>query len=159
MILFHGSNMSINQVDLSKSKKFKDFGQAFYLSAEREQARKMAEAKVVQFGGEEAITEFEFDESCMSNEGLNVKVFTSYSKEWAEFVFDNRDENKCFTHHYDIVYGPIADDYIGLQIRDFKRKSITFEQFLHNIQYHKGITFQYAFCTQKGVEQLKRICQ
>ena len=48
----------------------------FYLSAEKEQARKMAEAKVVQFGGEEAITEFEFDESCMSNEGLNVKVFT-----------------------------------------------------------------------------------
>lgn len=58
MILFHGSNMPINKVDLSKSKKFKDFGQAFYLSAEREQARKMAEAKVVQFGGEESITEF-----------------------------------------------------------------------------------------------------
>ena len=35
----------------------------------------------------------------------------------------------------------IADDYIGLQIRDFKRNNITFEQFLQRIQYHKGITF------------------
>ena len=50
-----------------------------------------------------------------------------------------------------------ADDYIGLQIRDFKRKNITFEQFLQNIQYHKGVTFQYAFCTQKAVDKLIHI--
>ena len=58
MRLFHGSNMMIDKVDLSKSKLYKDFGQAFYLSAEKEQAQKMAEAKVVQFGGNESITEF-----------------------------------------------------------------------------------------------------
>ena len=114
----------------------------------------MAEAKVVQFGGNESITEFVFDESCMLTDELTVKIFTNYSREWAEFVFNNRDENQQFIHHYDIVYGPIADDYIGLQIRDFKRKNITFEQFLQNIQYHKGVTFQYAFCTQKAVNKL-----
>ena len=154
MKLFHGSNMMIDKVDLSKSKLYKDFGQAFYLSAEKEQAQKMAEAKVVQFGGNESITEFVFDESCMLTDELTVKIFTNYSREWAEFVFNNRDENQQFIHHYDIVYGPIADDYIGLQIRDFKRKNITFEQFLQNIQYHKGVTFQYAFCTQKAVNKL-----
>lgn len=58
MILFHGSNIIIDVIDLAKSKKYKDFGQAFYLSAEEEQARKMAIAKVVQFGGEESITSF-----------------------------------------------------------------------------------------------------
>ena len=154
MRLFHGSNMMIDKVDLSKSKLYKDFGQAFYLSAEKEQAQKMAEAKVVQFGGNESVTEFVFDESCMLTDELTVKIFTNYSREWAEFVFNNRDENQQFIHHYDIVYGPIADDYIGLQIRDFKRKNITFEQFLQNIQYHKGVTFQYAFCTQKAVDKL-----
>lgn len=55
------------------------------------------------------------------------------------------------------MYGPIADDYIGLQIRDFKRNNITFEQFLNKIQYHKGITFQYAFCTEKAIKTLIRI--
>ena len=47
MILYHGSNIMIDVIDLTMSKKYKDFGQAFYLSAEQEQARKMAVAKVV----------------------------------------------------------------------------------------------------------------
>lgn len=157
MILYHGSNIKIDVIDLTKSKRYKDFGQAFYLSTEEEQARKMAIAKVVQFGGEESVTSFAFNESCLSSEELQVKCFTEYSREWAEFVFNNRDENQDFLHEYDIVYGPIADDYIGLQIRDFKRNNITFEQFLANIRYHKGITFQYAFCTQKAIEQLVRL--
>lgn len=157
MILYHGSNIKIDVIDLTKSKRYKDFGQAFYLSAEEEQARKMAIAKVVQFGGEESVTSFNFNESCLSSNELQIKCFTEYSREWAEFVFNNRDENQDFSHDYDIVYGPIADDYIGLQIRDFKRNNITFEQFLANIRYHKGITFQYAFCTQKAIEQLVRL--
>lgn len=157
MILYHGSNIKIDVIDLTKSKRYKDFGQAFYLSAEEEQARKMAIAKVVQFGGEESVTSFNFNESCLSSNELQIKCFTEYSREWAEFVFNNRDENQDFSHDYDIVYGPIADDYIGLQIRDFKRNNITFEQFLANIRYHKGITFQYAFCTQKAIEQLIRL--
>lgn len=157
MILYHGSNIKIDVIDLTKSKRYKDFGQAFYLSAEEEQARKMAIAKVVQFGGEESVTSFNFNESCLLSNELQIKCFTEYSREWAEFVFNNRDENQDFSHEYDIVYGPIADDYIGLQIRDFKRNNITFEQFLANIRYHKGITFQYAFCTQKAIEQLVRL--
>ena len=157
MILYHGSNIKIDVIDLTKSKRYKDFGQAFYLSAEEEQARKMAIAKVVQFGGEESVTSFNFSESCLSSNELQIKCFTEYSREWAEFVFNNRDENQDFSHEYDIVYGPIADDYIGLQIRDFKRNNITFEQFLANIRYYKGITFQYAFCTQKAIEQLVRL--
>lgn len=157
MKLFHGSNISIETVDLSKSKRYKDFGPAFYLSAEEEQALKMAAAKVVQFGGQATVTEFEFDERYLSVEKLKIMRFDSYTRDWAEFVFNNRDENQQFIHDYDIVYGPIADDYIGLQIRDFKRRNITFEQFLHKIQYHKGITFQYAFCTQKAVDKLLRL--
>jgi hypothetical protein len=157
MILYHGSNIMINVIDLTMSKKYKDFGQAFYLSAEKDQAQKMALAKVVQFGGEESITTFEFDETSLSSSELKVLCFMEYSREWAEFVFNNRDENQDYQHPYDIVYGPIADDYIGLQIRDFKRHNITFEQFLSNIRYHKGITFQYAFCTQRAIEQLLRL--
>lgn len=40
MILYHGSNTIINAIDLAKSKRYKDFGQAFYLSAEKEQHTK-----------------------------------------------------------------------------------------------------------------------
>lgn len=36
MILYHGSNVEIVKIDLSKSMRGKDFGQGFYLSAYRE---------------------------------------------------------------------------------------------------------------------------
>ena len=155
MILYHGSNVTIESIDLTKSKRYKDFGRAFYLSADKEQAIKMAEAKTVQFGGEVCVTSFEFDEKCQ--EGLLVMSFPHYSREWAEFVYNNRDEQQDFHHDYDIVYGPIANDYIGLQIRDYRRQRLTFEQFMKNILYHRGETFQYAFCTEAAIAKLKKI--
>lgn len=38
MRLYHGSNMRVTDIDLLKSRPAKDFGRAFYLSADREQA-------------------------------------------------------------------------------------------------------------------------
>lgn len=155
MILYHGSNTAIESIDLKKSKRYKDFGRAFYLSSEREQAIKMAKAKTVQFGGEAIVTTFEYDDSACGN--LSVIKFQHYSREWAEFVYNNRDEQQDFHHNYDIVYGPIANDYIGLQIRDFRRHRLTFEQFMENILYHQGETFQYAFCTEAAIAKLRKL--
>lgn len=45
MILYHGSNVEIKTIDLSKSKPYKDFGRGFYLSADRKQAIRMAEQR------------------------------------------------------------------------------------------------------------------
>jgi hypothetical protein len=54
MILYHGSNIDIEQIDLSRSKPYKDFGKGFYLSDNEEQAFNMAKQKVIQsdFGKE-----------------------------------------------------------------------------------------------------------
>ena len=86
---------------------------------------------------------------------LHYKRFEDYTEEWAHFVYDHRIEpNGKTLHDYDIVYGPIANDRIGAQITRFKQGYITFDEFLRRIQYIKGITFQYAFCTQKAIEKL-----
>lgn len=156
MILYHGKHQH-RHYRLVEIQTIQRFRTSIFPFVEREQATKMAEAKVVQFGGEEAVTAFEFEERNMNKGELQTKIFEGYTREWAEFVFRNRDESQQFEHHYDIVYGPIADDYIGLQIRDFKRHAITFEQFLQNIHFHKGITYQYAFCTQEAVDLLIRV--
>lgn len=42
MRLYHGSNMMIEKIDLSKCKPYKDFGRGFYLTEIKEQAEKMA---------------------------------------------------------------------------------------------------------------------
>ena len=42
MILYHGSNIEFDVIDLSKSKPNKDFGRGFYLSPTYIQAMEMA---------------------------------------------------------------------------------------------------------------------
>ena len=43
MTLYHGSTIDIPRIDLSLSKPNKDFGRAFYLSDDRQQALEMAQ--------------------------------------------------------------------------------------------------------------------
>ncbi len=154
MKLYHGSNLQIDAIDLFMSKPNKDYGHAFYLSPDLEQAKEMAAFKAELLGGIEVVTGFEID----SFDGLRVKSFDSYSEEWAHFVYEHRTEpNGKTLHDFDVVYGPIANDRIGAQITRFKQGYITFAEFLERIKYIKGITFQYAFCTQKAIDRLKKI--
>lgn len=63
-----------------------------------------------------------------------------------------------FTHKYDIVYGPIAYDTVGLQLREFKRLGHgDISAFLKGIKYIHGETYQYAFCTEKAIKLLTRL--
>lgn len=40
--LYHGSNVNINQIDLTRSRSGKDFGCGFYLNPDKQQAMDMA---------------------------------------------------------------------------------------------------------------------
>lgn len=158
MKLYHGSNVAIDVIDLSKSRPGKDFGKGFYLSADKQQAAEMAESKVAFLGGKPIVTEFEFDENILTSGQLKFKTFESYSEEWAKFVYDNR-ENFSDTpiHNYDIIYGPIANDKVGAQIRNFKNGSIDLDELMRRIKYLKGITFQYYFGTEAAIKTLKKL--
>lgn len=155
MILYHGSNISIKEIDLSKSKPNKDFGQGFYLSENEEQALQMATFKALILGGEPIVTKFEFEESVMMSDSLRIKVFIDYSEEWADFVFANREGRGSL--QYDIVYGPIANDKVGLQIRKLKDGAIDKSEFLTRLKYMKGLTYQYYFGTESAIKYLKAL--
>ena len=74
--LYHGSNVAIERIDLSRSKRGKDFGQGFYLNANPEQAMEMA-VRTTRFlnEGEPTLSCFEFDEDKATKNGLNIKIF------------------------------------------------------------------------------------
>lgn len=155
MILYHGSNVVIEEINLDKSKPNKDFGKGFYLSDNEEQALRMATFKALTLGGNPIISKFEFDESVLTSKALNVKIFQEYSEEWADFVFANREGR--FVARFDIVYGPIANDKVGMQIRKLKDGSIDKVEFLNRLKYMKGITFQYFFGSEEAISLLRRI--
>lgn len=156
--LYHGSNVAIEKIDLSKSRPYKDFGRAFYLSADEQQAWDRAYAAITMWGGVPQVTAFEFDEQELVSGILNVLRFDAYTEAWADFIFANRNRRKPAYHHdYDIVYGPIANDKVGEQVVLFKGGYISKERFLQKLKLMRGITFQYAFCTESSILKLKKL--
>ena len=161
MFLYHGSTVEIKDIDLALSKPNKDFGKGFYLSDNFEQAYEMASYKADILGTKPCVTKFEFDENLLKDRSLRVLSFNEYSKDWADFVFQNRSQEKQDSYHgYDIVIGPIANDRVGAQIRHYIEGDISFDTFLERLKYMKGITFQYFFGTEKAVQMLinKGLC-
>ena len=159
MKLYHGSYVDIKEIDFSMSFPNKDFGKGFYLSDNYDQALQIAKFKSEALNVQPVVNVYEFDEEILTcPELLAVKVFNEYSEDWAEFVLKNRTSaNGESIHNYDIVYGPIANDRVGLQIRKLIEHDITFERFIENLKYMKGITFQYFFGTKKSLNYLHKL--
>lgn len=159
MILYHGSNVEITKIDLPMSRPYKDFGKGFYLSADINQAKRMAEQRAsLMLDGKPILNKFSFDEKLMTDGSLKVLTFNDYTTEWAEFVLKNRDINvnqPC--HDYDIVFGPIADDGVTFQLRRYKAGAISLERLVEELKYSRGITFQYFFGTKRAISKLKKI--
>ena len=55
------------------------------------------------------------------------------------------------------IYGPIANDKVGAQIRNFKSGSISLDELMRRIKYLKGITFQYYFGTETAIKTLHKL--
>ncbi len=84
MILYHGSNIEITEIDLNKCKPYKDFGRGFYLTTLKEQAARMAENRAALFDGTPVITIFEVEDEIMDSPELNTRAFpTNPTVEWA----------------------------------------------------------------------------
>lgn len=158
MILYRGSNVDIESIDLGRSNVGKDFGCGFYLTASREQAERMGRRRARLYGSEMVVSTFEFDEKAAREAGLNIKDFLSYSKEWADFVLANRkNDTRTQIHDFDIVHGPIANDDVGFQIRRLLAGMITIETFLNELKFKEGVTYQYFFATERSIQFLKKL--
>lgn len=158
MKLYHGTVSDFTEIDLSKSNNAKDFGKGFYLSPDMQQAENWARFKSVQLNLAPIVHVFDFDEKLLEGSELSVKRFDGYTEEWARFVFDNRQNiSNNNIHNYDIVAGPIANDKVGVQIRNYFEGNITFDVFLERLKYMKGMTLQYFFGTEKAVKHLVKL--
>ena len=156
MKLYHGTNVDFDVIDLTKSNKYKDFGQGFYLTDIRSQAEELAAKKSRLFGGYPVIQEYEFDESLLSSAELKILKFDKPSTEWAEFIFKNRNRDNNFTHDYDIVIGPIANDGVAYLLGRYEEGTLTIEELSDKLDFKK-LNSQYFFGTDKSLKYLKRL--
>lgn len=161
MILYHGSNVEITDIDLAKCRPNKDFGQGFYLTTIKEQAQRMANRVAKIYGGNPIVSVFNFK---LPNNELNTKLFDTPNEEWAKFVINNR--NKRFANHndllsnhdnkYDLVIGPVADDDLALLFRQFSNGNITIDNLIKEMKFKK-LTDQYSFHTTKAIKFLHKV--
>lgn len=164
MRIYHGSNVEIDKVDLTKCMPYKDFGKGFYTTLLKEQAWRMAKRRAQISGGLPIVTVFEIPDNLLEIPHLNCRVFDEKpTVEWAIFIKNNRDKNfadisslECnLDCKYDIVVGPVANDTIGLLLRQFSRGTIDAEYLRKGFDYGK-LTNQYTFHTEKGLQYLKK---
>lgn len=165
MLLYHGSNINIKEIDLAMCRSYKDFGRGFYLTVLREQAEKMAKRVAKIYGGVPIINIYDIDNSFFELRDLRIKDFgKETSKEWVRFVKNN--SSKKFTdfsdsecnldNKYDIVIGPIANDDMALLFRQYENGVLTFDNMLSAMIYKKT-TNQYSFHTEKAIRLLRKV--
>jgi len=162
MRLYHGSNIKIRNVDLSKTRPFKDFGRGFYLTEIEAQAEKMAIRVADRFGGSPCVNAFELDNEIFNNKSLKILKFEIPGKEWALFVMNNREKNFTNIEHklyngdnkYDLVIGAVANDDLVNTFDLFQKGFIDLDAMIRQIIYKK-LTNQYSFHSEKAIAYLK----
>ena len=154
MKLYHGSNQLIRTIDLSKGRRYKDFGQGFYTTHLRDQAVYWSRRIADRFGGTATVSEFEFDLDAAIADGLNVKIFDKADREWAMFAMANRRKDGEVLHHdYDIVIGPVADDNMARLFGLYDMNIIDLDAVVAGLVY-KDLNSQYFFATERALDYI-----
>ena len=156
MILYHGTNQDIEEIDLSKGLKHKDFGKGFYLTPDKVTAIRMAKKRARLFGGVATLITYEMDDSVLQSD-LKIKVFPEKAcVEWFLFVDANRDrKHENPIHDFDIVIGPIANDGVVLQLTNYREGIYSPEQAAQLLQ-DKYLDQQYYFGTEESLRYLRK---
>jgi hypothetical protein len=160
MILYHGSNVEVNKIELKKCRPYKDFGQGFYLTDIKSQAEQMAKRTTRIYGGSACVSVFELNDEIYNN-SINILRFDVPNREWALFVLNNRNRefknfgDKLCNHDgkYDIVIGPVANDDIAYLFRTFTSGLIDIDTLAKGLEYKK-LTTQFSFHTEKSLEYI-----
>lgn len=154
MKLFHGTRYVFQNPELNKCRKYKDFGQGFYLTKNKKMAQNWAKKQDSTIGPI-FVNTYEIDDEILTSGELNVRNFGA-NREWVEFVYNNR-MDECFTHPYDIVIGPIADKGLSEHFAKIQRREKRFEDIINDIHYDRFKGLQYCFCTEKAIDKLRNI--
>jgi hypothetical protein len=156
MKVFHGSDVPVDVVDLSKSKPSKDFGQGFYVTRIYRQAESMAINVAKRNQTQPVVSEFDFEEYAFEDDDLQILRFHDYDEAWLDFIILNRNNlSSQSAHQFDIVEGPVADDAVSIRIKDYMNGKVSKQAFLEELKFKKD-SHQICFCTLQSLQMLKR---
>ena len=154
MKIYHGSLEVVEHPIILKPNRKLDYGDGFYTTTSKKQAKEWVERRMLEKHSTCGhINVYEFDDKMLPE--LNCIIFPEPNEEWAEFVMANRTKYN-FTHDYDIVYGPVANDRVYLQFGLYEAGAISVDTLIRELKTYKLID-QYLFHTDKALTALRFI--
>lgn len=136
MKLYHGSTQIVQFPIILDSQRLLDFGKGFYTTTNKEQAEKWALIKRNRQGGDAKsyVTEYELDDGSLNAGKYEVKIFSSASEDWLDFVVNNRKVDN--THFFDIVMGPVANDTLYKTLSLYETGILTKQETIIRLKVH-----------------------
>ncbi|MCK5156549.1 MAG: DUF3990 domain-containing protein [Spirochaetales bacterium] len=163
MIIYHGSDTSIEQPEILESNRYLDFGVGFYTTRNKEQAERWARKVCLRNDSLNPIISVYNCNFVELKKELNVIDFAYADESWLDFVVANR-RGKIVTKKYDVVDGPVADDNVYLTIKLFEDgvfdkvetlKRLKIEKLFNQISFHTEVSLRY--CSFNHSHKLHRI--
>lgn len=150
--IYHGSIDIVKSPEIRQPNRSLDYGSGFYTTTSIEQAKKLVERRMKDKGVSIGyVNVYELDDTVMRN--LKLLLFEKPTEEWVNFVMKNRTE-RGFTHDYDIVYGPVADDSVYTQFTLYEGGIISMPTLIQELKTYKLVD-QYLFHTVKSLTAIK----
>ena len=151
MKVYHGSLVVVEYPKILTPSRTLDYGKGFYTTTSAKQAEEWVERRMMETHATCGyINVYDFDEKYLDD--FNSLLFPEPTEEWAEVVMANRND-KNFTHDYDIVYGPVANDRVYLQFGLYEAGAIGIETLIRELKTYKLVD-QYLFHTEKSLAAL-----
>ena len=149
LVLYHGSNIAFDKIDLGKSHNRRDFGRGFYCTVLESQAEEWAKRLYLRsHKGGRYVYRYLFRQT----EDLKIKHFTALNREWLEFIKENRTKGGI-QHSYDVVVGPVADDNTMETVQLYLSGILKAEEAVERLWYSK-VNNQVSFHTPLALEHL-----
>lgn len=110
VVVFHGGTQVVKSPICKFGRRNLDFGQGFYVTDIREQAKSWANSTARNRKASPIINRYKMDKDAILK-NYRCKVFKAYDQEWLEFIVANRQGlNKA--ENYDYVEGGVANDRV-----------------------------------------------
>ena len=150
--VYHGSVEEVKNPEIREPNRSLDYGSGFYTTTSFDQAKRLVERRMKDKGVAVGyVNVYELDDKAVNR--LKTLIFKKANEEWVNFVMKNRTERE-FTHDYDIVYGPVADDSVYTQFTLFEGGIISMGTLIQELKTYKLVD-QYLFHTEKALEAIR----
>ena len=148
--LYHGSIEQVFEPEIREPNRTLDYGSGFYTTTSHKQAESWIRRKLNNINPKGFVNVYEFDKSVMRE--LNCLVFNAPTEQWLDFVMKNRTQ-QGYTHNYDIVFGPVANDKVYAAFALYEGGIIDKQQLIRELKTYKLVD-QYLFHTFNALKHL-----